>query len=119
MPDSTICMAVKGVESALAQKPARGFQHDAPAQAVLTGGLGMQVRHPRGQALRTDMPTSLGGGGEEFSPGWLMRAGLASCTASVIALRAERLGIRLTRLEVTACGSSWTRPCRRGCTSKC
>jgi len=35
-----------------------------------------------------------------------MRAGLASCTATVIALRAERLGIRLTKLEVTAQSSS-------------
>ena len=101
MPDSTICVAIKRVESALTQKPTRGPQPDAPAQAVLTGGLGMQVRHPSGHTLRTDMPTSLGGGGEEVSPGWLMRAGLASCTATVIALRAERLGIPLTKLEVT------------------
>ena len=35
-----------------------------------------------------------------------MRAGLASCTATVIALRAERLGIHLTKLEVTAQSSS-------------
>jgi uncharacterized OsmC-like protein len=106
MPDSTICVAVKRVENALTQKPGRGVQPDTPAQAVLTGGLGMQVHHPNGHTLRTDMPTSLGGGGEEVSPGWLMRAGLASCTATVIALRAERLGIRLTKLEVTAHSSS-------------
>jgi len=106
MPDSTICGAVKRVESALMQKPGRGPQPDVPAQAVLTGGLGMQVRHPSGHTLRTDMPTSLGGSGQEVSPGWLMRAGLASCTATVIALRAERLGIRLTKLEVTAQSSS-------------
>ena len=78
MPDSTICTAVKRVESALTQKPGRGPQPDSPAQAVLTAGLGMQVRHPSGKTLRTDMPTSLGGGGEEVAPGWLMRAGLAS-----------------------------------------
>ena len=106
MPDSTICLAVKRVEDALTQKPGRGPQPDVPAQAVLTGGLGMEVRHPSGHTLLTDMPTSLGGSGQEVSPGWLMRAGLASCTATVIALRAERLGIRLTKLEVTARSSS-------------
>lgn len=102
MPDSTICAAVKRVESALTEKPGRGLQPDVPAQAVFAGGLAMVVRHPDGQTVRTDMPASLGGGGAEVSPGWLMRAGLASCTATVIALRAERLGIQLTKLEVTA-----------------
>jgi len=102
MADSTICTAIQRVEAALTQKPEQGLSADTPARAVLTGGLAMQIHGPGGHTVKTDTPASLGGGGDAVSPGWLMRAGLASCTATVIALRAERLGIRLTRLEVSA-----------------
>lgn len=69
----------------------------------------MGARHPDGRQVLTDMPLTLGGGGEEVTPGWLMRAALASCTATVIVLRAERLGISLQHLEVTARSESDTR----------
>jgi uncharacterized OsmC-like protein len=35
------------------------------------------------------------------SPGWLLRASMASCTATAIAVQAARLGIELKSLEVT------------------
>ena len=34
-------------------------------------------------------------------PAWFLRAGMASCAATVIAMRAAKLGIALTALEVT------------------
>ena len=33
---------------------------------------------PGGATLLTDMPPELGGSGDQVTPGWLMRAGLAS-----------------------------------------
>lgn len=106
MSDSPISTALQRVEKTFAQKPGLALQADAEARATLSGGLSLEVRHPAGHLVRTDMPSVLGGGGQEVAPGWLMRAGLASCTATVIAMRAERLGIRLTRLHVTATSHS-------------
>lgn len=106
MPDSPISTALQRVEKTFAQKPGMALQADTEARATLSGGLSLEVRHPAGHVIRTDMPSVLGGGGQEVAPGWLMRAGLASCTATVIAMRAERLGIRLTRLDVTATSHS-------------
>jgi uncharacterized OsmC-like protein len=47
------------------------------------------------------MPVDIGGTGSAPSPGWLLRAALANCDATVIAMRAAQLGILLERLEVT------------------
>ena len=102
MPVSSISAAVQRVESTFAKKPGLALQSDSPAHAVLAGGLAIEVRHPDGHVVRTDMPAALGGGGAEVAPGWLLRAGLASCTATVIAMRAERLGIQLDQLAVSA-----------------
>jgi uncharacterized OsmC-like protein len=106
LSDSPISTALQRVEKTFAQKPGLALQADAEARASLSGGLSLEVRHPAGHLVRTDMPSVLGGGGQEVAPGWLMRAGLASCTATVIAMRAERLGIKLTRLHVTASSHS-------------
>ena len=46
------------------------------------------------------MPASVGGAGSSPSPGWLFRAALASCEATLIAMRAAVQGIQLSRLEV-------------------
>jgi uncharacterized OsmC-like protein len=43
----------------------------------------------------------MGGAASAPNPGWVLRAALASCTATAIAMRAARLGIDLTALEVT------------------
>jgi organic hydroperoxide reductase OsmC/OhrA len=50
----------------------------------------------------TDMPSELGGSGDQVTPGWLFRAGLASCLATRIAMGAATAGIELTLLEVLA-----------------
>jgi uncharacterized OsmC-like protein len=47
------------------------------------------------------MPKGVGGGGSAPAPGWLLRASLANCDTTGIAMRAAQLGVALTRLEVT------------------
>ena len=102
MSDSTISTALQRVAKTFTLKPGLALQPDTSAHASLQGGLAIEVRHPDGHVVRTDMPAAMGGGGAEVSPGWLMRAGLAACTATVIAMQAQRLGINLTRLDVSA-----------------
>jgi uncharacterized OsmC-like protein len=46
------------------------------------------------------MPAELGGSGDQVSPGWMLRAGFASCTATCIAMAAAEQGIELEALEV-------------------
>jgi uncharacterized OsmC-like protein len=47
------------------------------------------------------MPKAVGGEGSAPSPGWFLRAALANCDATVIAMRAAQLDLVLTSLEVT------------------
>jgi uncharacterized OsmC-like protein len=47
------------------------------------------------------MATSVGGGATAPTPAWLMRAALASCDATLIAMEAARHGVELTELKVT------------------
>ena len=48
------------------------------------------------------MPPAMGGTAAGPNPGWLLRSALASRTATVIAMRAAKLGVTLDTLEVTA-----------------
>jgi uncharacterized OsmC-like protein len=43
----------------------------------------------------------MGGAGSGPNPGWLLRAALAACNATVIAMRAAQQGVKLKALEVT------------------
>ena len=71
------------------------------ATAVLQNGLECSISNSEGRTLVTDMAKALGGGGAGHSPGWLLRASLAACTATSIAMRAALHGIELRELEVT------------------
>jgi uncharacterized OsmC-like protein len=46
----------------------------------------------------------VGGNGTGPSPGWLLRASLAACTATAIAMRAAIRGIELRNLQVSVHG---------------
>jgi len=70
------------------------------AVAVLEEGLRCRVRGPAGALITTDMPTAIGGEGAAPGPGWLLRAALATCDATMIAMRAAVEGVPLTELEV-------------------
>src|SRR3970282_2111706 len=59
-----------------------------------------------GESLVSDMPRSVGGGGSAPPPGWFLRAAVAGCDATVIAMRAAAEGIELSTLEVTVTSES-------------
>ncbi len=96
----SIRSAIERASGQLAEHPEAAAGADAPAIAVREERLRFSVHGPSGELI-TDMAASLGGGGGAPSPGWLLRAALSSCTATVIAMRAARLGIALDTLEVT------------------
>lgn len=91
--------AVERAESVLVRRPSAGLRDDAPGVARWKGGLQVAARHASGDEIVTDMPVELGGRGG-VSPGWMVRAGLASCTATCIAMIAAREGVELDLLEV-------------------
>jgi uncharacterized OsmC-like protein len=99
---SEIRESILNVRTALASNPDPGPAPDRPAVAVMEDGLRARAEGGDGWAVVTDMPAAVGGGGAAPSPAWLVRAALASCAATAIAMRAAELEIALTRLEVTA-----------------
>ena len=70
------------------RRPDMGLHDDAPATACWEGGTKVTARHANGHVVCTDMPQELGGGGGTVTPGWLLRAGFASCAASCIGMAA-------------------------------
>ena len=89
----------------LAKKNA-GPRPDIPARAVVEKGLRCRVQSPDGRSIYTDMSASLGGSATANSPGWLSRAAIASCDATLLAIRAAYLGIELDSVEVVVEASS-------------
>lgn len=101
-----VAAALERVASVLRRKPQAGIADDSVATACWVGGLGTSVRSETGQAVATDMPAELGGGASAVSPGWLLRAGLASCAVTRIAMAAAAEAIPLQTLEVRATSRS-------------
>ena len=101
--------AMERVEIVLRRRPDMGLHDDAPATASWRGSTRIVTSHANGIAVTTDMPGELGGTGDQVTPGWLMRAGLAACTATRIAMGAAAAGIELTRIELRASSRSDTR----------
>jgi uncharacterized OsmC-like protein len=104
-----IATALKRVETVLTRRPETGLHDDLPAAAAWQGGTRVVTRHANGTALPTDMAVELGGSGEHVTPGWLFRAGLASCAVTSIVFVAAAEGIALTTLEVRAASRSDSR----------
>ena len=109
MAAQAIAVALQRVKSVLRRRPATGLHDDAPATARWEGGTHVTTSHDSGKQILTDMPRELGGGGDQVTPGWLMRAGFASCTATCIGLAAAEEGIELHTLEVQVRSRSDTR----------
>jgi uncharacterized OsmC-like protein len=82
------------------EKPAAARKANTAAMAVWRQGLSCEVSGPAAERAITDMPEAMGGAGAGSNPGWLLRAGMASCAATAIAMRATMLGIALDTLEV-------------------
>ena len=101
-----IFAALRRVESILQRRPEVGLRDDAPAAARWEGGMRVVSSHANGIRVATDMPSELGGSGDQVTPGWVFRAALASCTATRIAMGAAAAGVELTSLEVHASSRS-------------
>lgn len=92
--------AIEQVAGHLAEHPDEARETDATATAAPEDGLRIRVRGPSGEVV-TDMATMVGGGASAPSPGWMLRAALASCDATLVAMEAARAGIELTELTVS------------------
>ena len=96
----SIAEAVERANRYLTEHPEEARYRDSVARAHLESGLVVDVTGPTGEALRTDMPTGIGGTASAPSPGWFLRAAEASCIAALVAIRAAALGIELRSVDV-------------------
>ena len=101
MTTETIREAMARLSAAIASEPAKAKAKNLPATARLREGLQCELTGAYNERLLTDMPPAMGGAAAGPNPGWLLRGALASCTATVIAMRAAKEGIALQTLEVT------------------
>ena len=100
MSDSRVREAIERLTAAISADPSKARTRSA-ATARITEGLKCEVTGPRSERVLTDMPPAIGGSASAPNPGWLLRAAMASCAATVIATRAAKLGVSLSTLEVT------------------
>ncbi len=100
MSTEAIRESIRKAMTYLGEHPAEARYTDSSATATLERGLRITVEGPSGERISTDMPTSVGGTASAPSPGWLFRSALASCEATLIAMRAAVEGVELSRLEV-------------------
>jgi uncharacterized OsmC-like protein len=101
MSTTSVSDALEKISNVMVADPEKAHTKGTPATARLVEGLGFEVTGPTGEIAHTDMPAALGGAASAPAPGWLLRGAIASCTATVIAMHAARLGVDLTTLEVT------------------
>jgi len=111
MASTEIANAAEHLQHVFERHPGAGMHDDTPATARWMDGLHVAITHANGHQVATDMPAEFGGTGDGAlpSPGWLFRAGMASCLATCIVINAARQGIELTTLQVSAHSRSDTR----------
>jgi uncharacterized OsmC-like protein len=97
----SIAEAVANASRYLTEHPDEARYRDSPAIARLVEGLTVEIRGADGATLQTDMPKGIGGTATAPSPGWMLRAAMASCVASLIAIRAAALGFELSSVTVS------------------
>jgi uncharacterized OsmC-like protein len=95
-----LAAAIQRAEAVLRRRPEMGLHDDSQASARWEAGTRVVASHANGTQIASDMPCELGGTGDRLTPGWLFRAGLASCSATAIAMTAAAQNIELTALEV-------------------
>jgi uncharacterized OsmC-like protein len=101
-----VAASMERVAQVLRRKPHAGLADDSMATACWDGGLRTRVHGAAGVELATDMPVEIGGEAGAATPGWLLRAGLASCAVTRIAMAAAAEGITLHTLEARATSRS-------------
>jgi uncharacterized OsmC-like protein len=92
--------AIESAADYLRENPDAAAATDAAAVAVREEGLRFRVDGPNG-ALTSDMSKSVGGDASAPTPGWLLRASLAACDATLVAMEAARADVELTDLKVS------------------
>ncbi len=101
-----IAAAQQRVTSVLRKRPSAGLVADRPAVVRWDGELRARALHDNGNEIVTDMPAEIGGADAGVTPGWLMRAALASCAVTRIAMLAAAEGLVLHTLEARATSRS-------------
>ena len=96
-----IATAINNAIGYLTEHPDEAAYTDSPATARMGEGLKCTVEGPDGANLTTDMPEGVGGSNSAPSPGWFLRAAMASCCATLTVMRAAQEGVTLDSLEVT------------------
>ncbi|MGC4010160.1 MAG: OsmC family protein [Pseudomonas sp.] len=99
MSSETILAAQQRLTRLVQQRPGVALVEETPAIAQWEGAGKTHTRHPDGNVIHTDLPRELGGDGERVSPGWLLRAAMASCAVTRIAMLANETGVALQQLE--------------------
>src|SRR5580698_9380612 len=106
MTAATITNAMQRARAIFTRRPEAALHADDPAIARWEQGLRVVSRQANGAHIATDMPREIGGQGKDVTPGWLLRAALASCLATRIAMEAAAREIVIARLEVVAASES-------------
>jgi uncharacterized OsmC-like protein len=106
MSSTGVRQALESLTRVFEAAPERARGKNATARARLLEGLRCTVEGPNGESLSTDMPRPMGGTASAPNPGWLLRAAVASCATTAIAMRSATQGIDLTLLEVSVESSS-------------
>jgi uncharacterized OsmC-like protein len=104
MSAATIREALDKAERVFTAKPEIAAIQATAATARMLDDLRCDLTGPDGEHAIADTKKALGGGETAPSPGWYLRAAMASCTAMNIGMRAARLGIVLRDLEVSVNG---------------
>jgi uncharacterized OsmC-like protein len=104
-----VAAAMQRAEAVLQRRPDMGLHDDSPASARWEHGTRIVASHANGTEVSTDMPSELGGTGDRITPGWLFRAGIASCAVTTIAMSAAAEGVELVALEAVVRSRSDTR----------
>ncbi|MDH1010205.1 OsmC family protein [Pseudomonas nicosulfuronedens] len=99
MSSESILAAQQRLTRLVQQRPGVALVEETPAIAQWEGAGKTHTRHPDGNVIHTDLPRELGGDGERISPGWLLRAAMASCAVTRIAMLANETGVALQKLE--------------------
>lgn len=106
MSNNQIQSSIQNVINYFIEHPDEACGTGKPTTAIIEEGLRCRAEREGTPPVITDMPQALGGGGTAVTPGGLLQAALATCDATVIAMRAAQEGVTLTRLEVMV-NSEW------------
>jgi len=109
MGPSDIRVQLDRLSNAVRANPEMARASLAPVVATIDDGLRCRITGASGEQIETDMPRAMGGENACPSPGWIFRAALAACCATMITAQAARLGIVLTKLEVRVGADADTR----------